>query len=342
MRDPGAVAWYCAVKLELAVALTAALLTEQLQSDAVPGRDEARDKLAEELGVRLGVDVSVDDIPDVRHFGQVDDSYVSYEWSEGGMIHVHMAFWVVGAPRIDKIEVPREQLGNPGCMQIDVPLPGQHVVPQAEAADRLATFWDRAYTEFNVAKAISPDAGQAMPANMRCGGGELAGAVGIRQALGPIGEKQVRSPESISYETHAHCLLHGLDLGIAEDASCWNELLEILQGCSRSSREALEAELCEPGSASSETRRSRARLRFVAALAEWVNMHDLHKLYALPPPPERTSAARMWTTSTPRTSGCRVTSCSLGSWWTPAMKKWLKIHADAICIGCGWRGTAIS
>ena len=114
--------------------------------------------------------------------------------------------------------------------------------------------------------------------------GSLPVPLAYARRWAPIGERQVRSPESISYETHAHCLLHGLDLGIAEDASCWNELLEILQGCSRSSREALEAELCEPGSASSETRRSRARLRFVAALAEWVNMHDLHKPYAFPPP----------------------------------------------------------
>ena len=61
----------------------------------------------------MGADASVSSrlcqSPDQMHFGQVDDYYMSYEWSEGGMIHAHMAFWVVGAPRIDKIEVPREQ-----------------------------------------------------------------------------------------------------------------------------------------------------------------------------------------------------------------------------------------
>ena len=31
VREPGLVAWYCAVKLEMAVALTQALLTEQLR-----------------------------------------------------------------------------------------------------------------------------------------------------------------------------------------------------------------------------------------------------------------------------------------------------------------------
>ena len=44
VRDPGAVAWYCAVKLEMATALTAALLTEQLKSKDVPGLADARQK----------------------------------------------------------------------------------------------------------------------------------------------------------------------------------------------------------------------------------------------------------------------------------------------------------
>ena len=30
---------------------------------------------------------------------------VSFEWSSGAMLHAYMAFWVIGAPRIDKIEV---------------------------------------------------------------------------------------------------------------------------------------------------------------------------------------------------------------------------------------------
>ena len=89
-------------------------------------------------------------------FGQVDDWYASFEWSEGGIIHAHMAFWVVGAPRVDKIEAPRESaLGSAG-VEVEVPLPGQHAVPQAQAVDRLAAFWDRAYTEYNVAKAMCP------------------------------------------------------------------------------------------------------------------------------------------------------------------------------------------
>ena len=53
-----AVAWYCAVKLEMATALLVALLTEQLQSDAVPGRGDAKQKIKVDLCSRMGVDIS--------------------------------------------------------------------------------------------------------------------------------------------------------------------------------------------------------------------------------------------------------------------------------------------
>ena len=107
VREPGVVGWYCAVKLEMAVALTRALLTEQLRSADVPGQDAAKYKLASDLTARLGVDVDVDEAPDLQFFGRVDDYCATFEWSEGGMIHAHMAFWIVGAPRIDKIDVAR-------------------------------------------------------------------------------------------------------------------------------------------------------------------------------------------------------------------------------------------
>ena len=80
----------------MATALTAALLTEQLQSDDVPGRGDAQQKIEAQLRSRMGCDISVADIPELRHFGQVDDSYTTFEWGEGGIIHVHMAVWVVG------------------------------------------------------------------------------------------------------------------------------------------------------------------------------------------------------------------------------------------------------
>ena len=75
----------------MATALTAALLTEQVQSDDVPGRGDAQQKIEAQLRSRTGLDISVADIPELRHFGQVDDSYTTFEWSGGGIIHVHMA-----------------------------------------------------------------------------------------------------------------------------------------------------------------------------------------------------------------------------------------------------------
>ena len=114
MRNPGAVAWYCGLKLEMAVELTKALLTEQMRSAEVPGLEEAKAKLKEELRCRLGDDIDVEEMPDLVKFGHVDDTYVSFEWSSGGLVHVHMAFWIVGAPRIDKIEVPREKQDEEG------------------------------------------------------------------------------------------------------------------------------------------------------------------------------------------------------------------------------------
>ena len=79
----------------------------------------------------------------------------------------------------------------------------------------------------------------------------------------------------------------------ADEARCWGELLDILEGCSRTPRVTLDAELRGPGAASLDARRARARLRFVAALAEWVNMHDLHKPYALGQPGKDQRCARV-------------------------------------------------
>ena len=122
VHNPGAVAWYSGLKFKMAVALTKALLTEPMCSAEVPGIDEAKATLTEELRNRLGV----------------DDDYVSFEWSAGGMVHVHIAFWVVGAPRINKIEVPQEKEDEgKAYIEIDVVPEGVTVVPQSGEADRL-------------------------------------------------------------------------------------------------------------------------------------------------------------------------------------------------------------
>ena len=122
----------------MAVALTKALLTEQMRSDEVPGREDAQAKLAHELQARVGVEMLVEDVPDLVHYGMVDDYYASFEWSEGGMIHAHIAFWIVGAPRIDKIEVPREKADASTArrwVEIDVVPDESLVAPHTAAAD---------------------------------------------------------------------------------------------------------------------------------------------------------------------------------------------------------------
>ncbi len=42
LQNPGAVAWYCALKLETSVHFVQELITHMLQSDTVPGREEAK------------------------------------------------------------------------------------------------------------------------------------------------------------------------------------------------------------------------------------------------------------------------------------------------------------
>ena len=66
------------------------------------------------------------------------------------------------------------------------------VVPHSEAADRLAAFWYRGFTELNVAKAMA--AKEAVSAESGGVSGwrdlsTLANAVGIRQSLTKAGEQ---------------------------------------------------------------------------------------------------------------------------------------------------------
>ena len=66
---------------------------------------------------------------------------------------------------------------------------------------------------------------------------------------------------------------------------------ESLEDDARCSAKTLRKDLSKPSSASSDARQASARLHFVANLVEWVNMHDLHKPYALGPPGEERCAA---------------------------------------------------
>ena len=75
VSNPAAVQWYCALKLELALHLIVDVLTRQLRSRTTPGLHEAQASLRQVLQEKLGSSFHVDDadLPDLRHFGFVDD-----------------------------------------------------------------------------------------------------------------------------------------------------------------------------------------------------------------------------------------------------------------------------
>ena len=54
VKNPGPVAWYCALRLEMSMRLTVALITIASQNREAPGADVAKACLREELSTRLG------------------------------------------------------------------------------------------------------------------------------------------------------------------------------------------------------------------------------------------------------------------------------------------------
>ena len=124
-----------------------------MQSPLVPGLDKRQERIEAELVRKLGDAIKLDETPDLVHMGLVDEFYASFEWSDGGILHAHIAFWMIGAPRIDKIQVPREKEEN--VVEIDVDADESTALANDEAANLLGSFWDRVLTEFNVAKALS-------------------------------------------------------------------------------------------------------------------------------------------------------------------------------------------
>ena len=136
VANPGAVAWCCGLKLEQAVALIAQFLTQQVQSDSVPGLGAVRSNLEARLRQELGADATLDDLPDLVHMGMVDDYYGSFEWSAGGMVHLHLALWIFGFPRIDRVQVPRERLD--GSVELHADREADMIYPQTEAANIMA------------------------------------------------------------------------------------------------------------------------------------------------------------------------------------------------------------
>ena len=67
----------------------------------------------------------------------------------------YIALWIIGSPCIDKVQVPKELKVEGESGRIDAPIDGETVMPQEEAAALMGAFWEHAYTECNLAKAIS-------------------------------------------------------------------------------------------------------------------------------------------------------------------------------------------
>ena len=144
--NPGVVAWYCALKLEMGVALTRNLLTRQLQGSTVPGKTAAlhlNRKVRAESAVRSGLaaeDFQLDDFQLDDDYGRVDESFATYEWSAGGMVHVHIALWISGSPRIAKVSISSSKTDAAKELHLDTE--DRVELEHGEAANRLATFFD--------------------------------------------------------------------------------------------------------------------------------------------------------------------------------------------------------
>jgi hypothetical protein len=133
------------------------------------------------------------------------------------------------------------------------------------------------FAEFNVAKHVRAACGSVEGQEIN-----LCADVGVRSKLGKKMERDTKSLESISGRAFAHSLLGQLDLPTEQqEQECSGEIRGVLAVCGRSN---WPREVCAPGSASAEERRALARKTFVAALAEWANVRDLHSQFAMGPP----------------------------------------------------------
>jgi len=118
--------------------------------------------------------------------------------------------------------------------------------------------------------------------------------------MGTKAERATISPECISSETLTRCLLQTPSITEEQDRQCWQEFDDIMANCARCVEPAPDSDSSPLGAGaegagtqtcSQAQRRARARSRFVAALAEWVNMHDYHEPFANGPPAAHQSCA---------------------------------------------------
>ena len=270
VSNPGVVSWYCAARLEATVKLACAVIGRQVQSEFVPGATTSREAIRQELAACLGEDVDKDSIATEGNFGEVDDYYATFEWSAGGMVHVHVSFWIVGSPRIDKVVI-----GQCGC-EADKGMAGNGVTPEVketvwaedtdvtmrdgEAARALGKFFERIYTEWNVAKR---EDGDACRISKKTSVGKAA--AGVLNPPDSITEKTLLSllaeAGSMDQESIAELGRIVLDGPVAAE---WPDIVAKLRSCG-------EGDI---------SGKARARTAFLVTLAEWLQMHDFHEPFA--------------------------------------------------------------
>ena len=103
--NPAIVAWCSAWRLEAQLKAVLASLNAAIQSKAVPDVAAAKALLERQFAESLGTAHADFVLHQPDDWGTVDDYWATYEWSEGGLIHLHIAFWIVGSPRIDVVKI---------------------------------------------------------------------------------------------------------------------------------------------------------------------------------------------------------------------------------------------
>jgi hypothetical protein len=166
------------------VHLAAHIVSRNIGGDIVPGKAEAMQAMQQELDAVFdpsSITVSSADF----QYGKVDDWWATFEWSSGGMVHVHIAFWIVASPRIDKI-VMSSELDPVAKETIVLWDEDASVVLQDDAAAKVLTkFYDRVYTEWNPFKKASDEVSR----------------VGVRRSIGKTVEKTQPAVDMISSAT---------------------------------------------------------------------------------------------------------------------------------------------
>ena len=103
--NPAIVSWYSAWRLEAQLKTIIASMNKAIQSKEIPNLDLAKSVLKRQMAESLGTGDVRFEIHQPENWGTIDDYWATYEWSEGGLIHLHIGLWMVGSPRIDVVKI---------------------------------------------------------------------------------------------------------------------------------------------------------------------------------------------------------------------------------------------